>query len=258
MPHINEFSDDLFIRRIITRFAHATIFHSQYALNEAKELKFYVQKGYLIPHAHYSSSYDSSISKKKAKENLKIEQDEFVFLFFGNIKAYKGLDELLTSFANLLETNKGKAIRLVIAGKCEDDGLAKLIRKYQKEHSGRISLFLEYINDEKVQLFFNSADIVVLPFKKNTTSGSAILALTFGKPIIAPRLGNIIDLPDDTGYFYSADNNTALSELMLSALNNKDQLKIMGDRGKKYIEGFSWHDAAALTLTVYKNVLEKK
>jgi len=50
------------------------------------------------------------------------------------------------------------------------------------------------------------ADAVVLPFRDILTSGSAILALSHGRPVIAPALGCLPGtLPSDATFLYDAD-----------------------------------------------------
>ena len=50
-----------------------------------------------------------------------------------------------------------------------------------------------YVPHDDVPLYFAAADVVVLPFRKVTTSGSALLALSLGRPVVAPRLGALRD-----------------------------------------------------------------
>ena len=50
-------------------------------------------------------------------------------------------------------------------------------------------LALRYIPDAELQVWLRAADVVVLPFRDILTSGSAILALSFGRAVVAPALG---------------------------------------------------------------------
>src|SRR5205085_5399609 len=58
----------------------------------------------------------------------------------------------------------------------------------------RIRLELREIGDDELQLFLNAADLVVLPYERVLNSGSALLALSFGRPVLVPRTGPMADL----------------------------------------------------------------
>jgi len=59
------------------------------------------------------------------------------------------------------------------------------------DNDKRIKVFLDFIPDNDIQIYMNAADIIVLPYLDILNSGVAILAMSFGKPVIAPRTGSI-------------------------------------------------------------------
>ncbi len=59
-----------------------------------------------------------------------------------------------------------------------------------------MTLALETIPDDQMQVYLRAADAVVLPYRDVLSSGSAILAMTFGQPVIAPAIGC---LPESLG-----------------------------------------------------------
>ena len=136
---------------------------------------------------------------------------------------------------------------------CLDEDLIKLINEFKIKYPKHIVTVLHHIEDEDVQVYFNAADIVVLPFKKNTTSGSALLALSFGKPIIAPLIGSINDLPSNTGLFYSYPSINNLYEKLEIALSEKD-LRKRGINGLNFVQKISWYDIANKTYQIFKRL----
>jgi beta-1,4-mannosyltransferase len=253
LPQEDEFHDDKTIRRIVSKFSDITIFHSPAALVEANELGFDTKNAHIIPHGNYNDSYPNNVSQEKARKKLELNKNDFVFLFFGMVKPYKGIDTLLETFEKLLDENK--KIKLILAGESTNKKLNELILKYEKKYSNNISLFLHHIDVEDVQYFFNAADIVILPFKKNTTSGSAVLAMSFGKPLIAPLLGNIIDLPQNVGIFYQPNDNNGLLTSMRKAINEREELPNTGKLGLKYAKSLSWKEIAKKTNAVLSDIL---
>jgi beta-1,4-mannosyltransferase len=67
------------------------------------------------------------------------------------------------------------------------------------ESESNIKFIPRFINEREMHYYLSVIDVIALPFKKITNSGSALLALSFNKPIIAPLLGAIIDLKRDFG-----------------------------------------------------------
>lgn len=254
MPHEKEFHNDKSIRSIISKFSDAKIFHTKSALQEAKILGFDTTNSVIIPHGNFKNSYKNKISRKKARKILNINNDTFVFLFFGLIKSYKGIDTLLITFEKLLKNNKN--VKLIIAGKCVDIELKTLVTNYKNKYPSYIDTYLYHIRDDEVELFFNATNIVTLPFKRNTTSGSAILAMSFGKPIIAPLLGNMKDLPQNVGFFYNPQNTNGLFFNMLKALQTKHLLlNSMGYSGLEYMKRLSWTSIAGQTKNTFNKVV---
>jgi beta-1,4-mannosyltransferase len=87
----------------------------------------------------------------------------------------------------------------------------------------KFEYFLEFIPDNEVQYFFNACDIVVLPYKKILTSGSVLLALSFGSFILAPSIGNITEIMDERiGYFYNPNYKITALDLERAILNYKN------------------------------------
>ena len=98
------------------------------------------------------------------------------------------------------------------------------------EDDSKISLHLQFVPDDQVHQFFSGVDAVVLPFTDVLTSGSAILALSFGKPVIAPALGCLPELiTDQCGVLFDPNNPDGLQESMMKVrLNryNSDEIKL--------------------------------
>jgi beta-1,4-mannosyltransferase len=138
----------------------------------------------VIPHGHYLSTYPNEITRAHARAALQLPQDAFVYMSIGLLRPYKGLEELLPAFRSLDDSRA----RLLVAGKAADvayaDSLAALAG-----HDSRIRIEPRFVPGDELQIYFNAADVVVLPYRQITTSGAAILAFSFGAPVVAPAIG---------------------------------------------------------------------
>lgn len=253
LPHEKQFVNDLAVRRILSKFCDAKIIHSKNTIEELEKSDLNIRNIYIIPHGNYIGVYKDNITKNDARRHLKFNQKDFVFLFFGRIEPYKGIEELLKIFKKLAK--KEKNIKLLIAGKCDNKNLKEILNNYKKEHKEDVGIYTDFIENDKVQYYFNCADIAVYPFKKITTSSSVILALSFGKPVICPRIGDLKELRD-LGFFYKPKDKDGLFKCMEKAIVNKEMLEKMSKKASKYAKSLSWDEVANKTYGVYKKVLK--
>src|SRR3546814_3922006 len=81
---------------------------------------------------------------------------------------------------------------------CSSDLLTAELRQAAAS-AGNIHLQLEYLSDAEIERITDEADAVVLPYRDIVNSGSALLALSRFRPVIAPRLGSLIELQGQVG-----------------------------------------------------------
>jgi glycosyltransferase involved in cell wall biosynthesis len=158
---------------------------------------------------------------------------------------------MLNEFSKINNHN----IKLIICGACTDPELLTKIQLYIT--NSNITFINKHINNNDIQIFMNASDTVILPFNKINSSGSAILALSFAKTIIAPQKGTLNEMPKNVGYFYSNGNNNGLYKSMINSISKRNMLEIIGQNGYEYIKTFSWNNISKKTLRLYKELEQK-
>lgn len=141
-----------------------------------------VNKFKVVPVGSYKGYYPDTITSTAAKTKLGVSQFRRVYLSFGNIRPYKGLEQ----FIRIFNTHARKDELFIIAGRAPYvDYLNQL-----KSIAGPNILFkADFISPEEVQIYYRAADIVVAPFHAIENSGSVLLAMDFSKPVLAPASG---------------------------------------------------------------------
>ena len=152
-----------------------------------------------VPHPTYETFYPTQYSDLESRFQLNINHDEFVFLFFGSIQAYKGLHDLVRAFKEL-DSKTDKKLKLIIAGKVYNQSNFKTI-KNEIDVSENIALFQNRIPNEDVQHYFKAANVCVCPYRITLNSGVAHLSHTFGTPVIGPNVGGFKELLSGGGGF---------------------------------------------------------
>ena len=168
------------------------------------------------PHPSYRKFYPSVASREESRFQLNIPQKSSVYLFFGSIQAYKGLEDLLNAFEKL--QSEDPEIYLLIAGKVVNKSYFSSIRSRINSNMN-IRLIDSRIANEHVQYYFRAADFCVCPYRISLNSGVAHLSHTFNTPVIAPNIGGFNSLlKDGGGLLYDNENLDDLFEVMKSAL----------------------------------------
>ena len=208
IPHEEATSCDREIAARLCRLADVKIVHSECVVDEMSNVGMDIDRTVVIPHGNYIGYYRNDISRSEARRLLCMPQDAFVFLYFGIIRPYKGIENLLEAFVRV----KTDGSWLILTGLCVDSKIRERIEAY-KAHNviGRTG----YVRDDDVQIYMNGADVVVLPFERITTSGSVHLALSFGKPIVYPARGALRDLPEGVGWSYVPESEDALDKRLV-------------------------------------------
>jgi len=245
---------ELFFTCLLAKLSDSIIAHCEIAKCKIKK-EFNIssdKKVDVIPHGNYLNYYMNKISRTEARTKLSTSPQEKVFLYLGQIRSYKGLPKFIKLFRQL----NIESTRLIIAGKPCNEQIATLIRNEVTENEN-IKLVLRFIEDNEIQIFMNAADVVVFPYEDILTSGGIILAMSFGKAIIAPRLGCIPDILDDSGGFlYNMEEDDSLVKAIRRSLENKINLEKMGSHNLKLAKSLDWDSIAKKTYEIYKRCLK--
>ncbi len=151
----------------------------------------------LIPHPVYDI-FGEPIPQQEARDQLNISEER-VILFFGYVRAYKGLDWLLQAMPAALEKLR---LKLLIVGEFYEDE-EKYRRMIASLNLGQtVQIHSEFVPNEEVSTYFSAADVVVLPYKSATQSGIVQLAYHLDKPCIVTDVGGLSEVVVDgeTGY----------------------------------------------------------
>jgi beta-1,4-mannosyltransferase len=163
---------------------------------------------------------------------------------------YKGLEDLIEAFIQLIELpdEQARSAKLLIVGNFYSS--QNFEQEIMKLIGGNLSITLipKFIPNDHIQLYMNACNICVLPYKDITTSGAAILALSFGRPIIAPAIASFPELiTPDVGLLYP----TSLKNEFVSVLNNSIQRSWSEAAILEYAHTFDWDKLGPQLIDLY-------
>jgi len=250
------------IKRIFYKNLDGIIVHnkvSYLALENQKEIEYFKGEILIAHHGSYIGLLPEKIDKKIAKKSFNIPIEDFVFLFFGQIKKVKGLDILLKAFASI-SNNKNRNIWLLVAGKVWKDDFSiykKIIDDYAIDNN--IIMNIGYVDDDEVVNYYSAADCVILPYRKIYQSGVLLMAQSFKVPVLVSNLPGMVEIVtnNENGFIFDSGSEESLKYKMEEIIAYKD-LSIVVDKAYENLEvNYSWDRIARLQCDFLKKILEK-
>jgi len=232
-----------FMRRLICRFCNKLIVASESIKRKVMaEFDVPAKKLFVVKHGHYLGVY-----KRKGtdfRQVYNIPEDADVYLFLGAIKAYKGVEDLIEAFNAV----KSKQSYLIIAGKADVE-MTEYLKHVQDNDN--IIMELQFIPNESIADLISSVDVMVMPYKEITTSGSAILGLSFKKLIVMPN-NDFIDeyFTEDMVVRYNPAVDNGLTNAMKVALLVKKENK--SPNYEEVLKELEWSTIAQKIKNVYQ------
>ena len=185
IPHEKRPGDKIFTKYFVQPI-DAFITMSDEVMNDLR--KFSQKPALLIPHPLYDN-FGEKIAMDIARQKLGLAASDFVLLFFGFIRKYKGLDLLLEAMPTVIKSIPN--VKLIIAGEFYDkpEIYSSLLNAIQPKEA--VVLHTNFISSDEVKTYFSAADVLVQPYKDATQSGVSPLAYHFEVPMIVTNVGGL-------------------------------------------------------------------
>jgi glycosyltransferase involved in cell wall biosynthesis len=256
---LSRYVDGLY-RNIYTNYA-AIFFHARQ--NRERFLALFpeipAECAHLIHHGNEGMflSLAAGLAPVDLRSRYRLEPGEPVVLFFGLLAPSKGLPVLIRAMEAVCRTNR---VKLVIAGyPAKNMDLAEL---YAQVEAGGLTdnvIFdVRYIPIAEVSPLMDLASMVIFPYLSSTQSGSLQVAYSFGKPVIATRVGGLAEAVEDgqNGFLVPVDDPDVLAQKITALLNDPELAGRMGQYNKDQSETlYSWKSVAQTITDVYRPLI---
>ena len=246
LPHNTETANDTLVARYLASIASAKIAHSQTTIADMAAKKLSTDNVTILPHGNYVDWYRQTATRLESRKKFGIPYEAFVVVMVGRIEPYKNVPKLVSACMGM---SADRPIHLLIGGKADATTTSQL--RAQADHT--VHLRLHFIEDDDIQYFFAAADVAAYPFTRITTSGSVLLALSFGVPIVAPRIGALADMPAEVGFFYDP-RKTSLQEVLQNVVLQPRKLTAARSAVAAYCATLDWSGISDATHYLYETV----
>jgi D-inositol-3-phosphate glycosyltransferase len=247
VPHEKR-AGDMVLTSYFTKSIHAAIVMSRTVMDDLKSFRKDIPVSF-TPHPLFDN-YGTAPERGEALAHLKLDADYSYLLFFGFIRAYKGLDLLIEAFAD--ERLRNRKLKLLVAGEFYEDPAPyrELVKKFVL--GSEIVFFDHFIKDSEVPAYFSVADLVVQPYKSATQSGVTQIAYYFEKPMLVTDVGGLSEIVPDgrCGYVVSPEPVSIADSIVDFFENQRSEHFINGIKEEK--KKFSWGKMTESILSVTK------
>lgn len=227
--------------RAAERLACATIVHE--AVRRAAH-----PDAVVIPHGHFGAAYAQAVEQDQARAAIGEPAEGRLFLCFGLLRPYKGVEDLLDAWA---ASGLGRDHRLLVVGAPQDPAYGRALEERARALPG-VRIVAEFVPSVRVHLYFSAADVVVLPYRAVSTSGTLLLALTFGKPVVVPDVATLRETLGDPApaLLYEGGSSADLADGLVRAAQM--DLSPLSAAARARARRFDWRAIAAATRRVYE------
>jgi glycosyltransferase involved in cell wall biosynthesis len=202
---------DQFLTRLALRQADHLIVHSTAQEGVARNLLADCVTT-VTPHPSYASFQARRWTRDQARAQLNLDGN--VLLFFGLVRPYKGLLDLIEALPAVLSEID---VTLLVVGEIWGESGAYQARVAELGLQAKIRFIDRYVPNDEAALYFAAADICVLPYREATGSGVLQLAFGTGVPVVATRTGGMEEVVEHgvTGLLVDPGDVTGLSRAII-------------------------------------------
>lgn len=163
-------------------------------------------------------------------------------LFFGTIRPYKGLEDLIEAFAAL-----PPHYTLTVVGETWEGWTLPASLIAESPAADRITFVNRYVTDAEVDGFFAGADMVVLPYHRSSASGPLHIAMSHGLPVVVTAVGGLVEAAERYSgtVLVPAGEPAALAEGIVAASEKT---------GRRHTDPSSWTESVAAFARLFERL----
>lgn len=180
----------------------------------------------VMPHGPYNHLVTSA-ERPDARD-----ESPFQLLYFGVIRPFKGVEDLVAAFSSL-SRNQASQFRLSVVGETWEGWTIPDEAISSSPHTDLIERVDRYVSDEELAAYVARADAIILPYHRSSLSGPLHVALTAGLPVVVTAVGGLVEVVQNYAgaVLVPPRDPAALRDALL---------ELPARRGQRYANPHSW------------------
>lgn len=243
------------IWRKILQNASVVISLSQEITQEA-ELRHINHHIKFIPNGVDCDSFHPIENRDLLREDLNLPIGVPIILSVGRLVARKRIDLVIDAMPDILKAYPHSQLIIVGTGKGQSDSVEHELRQQMQQLN--LSDNVQFIGaSHRIKDYLQIADLFVFSSEKEGMPNVVLEALASGIPMIASRIGGVVDLVDDScAHLFASGDLNAMQEAILHVLNNPQDAQAKADIGRQRVkEQFSIQAIADKYEILFNNLL---
>jgi len=240
LPH-EKFPMEKLLTKTALRKANAYMVMSETEEREIKNLlgECLVKRFYLPVFNLLSTRPE--VTKHIMRRELGLSDTDYVLLFFGYVRDYKGLRVLLEAYPEVAKSIPETV--LIVAGEFNTSEKNEYVGLIDTAsiRGGRIITVGDYVPDADVEKYFTACDVVVLPYISATQSAVVPTAYMFERPVITTDVGGLpeVVIDEKTGYIVPPGDSNALARAVIKFNEHMGDPRF-SENIRVEVEKYSW------------------
>lgn len=234
--------------QIIKRSHCRIVVSSEFVKNELTVLGYVKNDRIDVVPLAYSSEIYKPLPQNMRKDFLvRYSLPERYILFVSTLFPYKNLKTLISAFFKIKDKIPHS---LVVVGRKEFS--EEPMRKDDR------LLYMDYVPLNDLPFFYSFADVFVYPSLMEGFGIPPLEAMACATPVISSNRGSLPEVVGDAGILFDPEDANALSELILTVLNNEGLRRELIEKGLNHVKGFSWEKTAEGILRSCEKALKNR
>jgi len=197
------------------------------------------------------------MDKEFARKRLGLRDGQRIILFVGRIEPLKGIDILISAAAQLHDDENFNV--LIVGGDARAEAnIDELRRQAAALGIDHHVSFVGPVPHEKLPLYYNAADVCVVPSYYESFGLVAVESMACGTPVVASRVGGLTSTVSDgeTGYLIPWRCPEPFAERLELLLDNDELRASFGRAAREAVERFRWGNVADAVAALYEELLQ--
>lgn len=177
-----------------------------------------------------------------------------IILFVGNMKPHKNLAGLMEAFARLRQDD-GVDCQLVVIGE-KDRHFWQIQAKVQELKLQQEVVFTGLVAEDEMPLFYNAAEVLVLPSLYEGFGLPALEAMACGTPVVCSNTSSLPEVVGDAAILFNPKSIDEMTKAISRLLGDKSLKQKMVKEGLERAKLFSWKKTVQETVEVYNQAIK--
>jgi glycosyltransferase involved in cell wall biosynthesis len=194
------------------------------------------------------------MDRGEARRSFGVPERAKMVGYCGFISPVKGLETAVEAVAAL------PGVGLLVGGGWHTEAETVYMQGFREKAlgllKGRVS-FTGYVPDERLAAFYGAVDVCVYPSRFVSESGALLMALSYGKAVIARRLPPTFE-KQVAGALLTFRDATDLSRKIKRLLRDEGLRRRVEEGAKAWVEKNSWSRVAEKHISVYNEIVREE